>query len=76
MALPSACTQMMILQLKPGVSVKDTSSEGTAILREIVQFLDTRPGVRRVYWGMGLETPRALHLHVGMLARCCIVQYH
>lgn len=51
----------------PGISVKHTPSQGAATVREIVQFLESRPGVRRVYWGTGLETADTLHVHVGML---------
>ena len=55
---------MILLRLQTGVSLQG-SSEVLSILREVVESLEQRPDVRRVYWGSGLEKSEMLHLHIG-----------
>jgi len=59
-------TQMIILTIGPKSSnIKNpTSSEGKS-WSSILSAIKSQPGFQRLYWGLQVETPEKVQLHIG-----------
>ena len=66
MARQVVCTQMIIVHLRSGLDVRSVLSGEGKQWSAVVHALKSRAEVRRLYWGLHVEEPNAVHLHIGV----------
>lgn len=59
-------TQMVILSIGPqSKKIHDLASTEGKTWAGILNWIRTHPGYKRLYWGLQVETPENVQLHIG-----------